>query len=83
MSFDPDRSASKDFGEHYLHTINKRDYYPPDFEIGYQYFKNQHGCMFCGNVDDESNLILCKDGNWRHEVCNEMLIEINNKFKKL
>ncbi len=86
MSYDPDRSASQDFGEHYLHTINSRsiyppDFYPPDFEIGFKHYKDQLSCIFCGKMDNINNLILCEDGNFRHPECEKELKKINDKFK--
>jgi hypothetical protein len=81
MSYDPDRSASQDFGEHHLHIINKQEFYPPDFEIGYQHFKSYRHCFYCGNQDHESNLILCDDKQWRHPCCDKQLKEINENFK--
>lgn len=81
MSFDPKNSASCDFGEHYLHTINKRrDFYPPDFEKGYEYFKEYHICFWCGEQSHEANLTRDEGGSWIHPECYDYRTEVYKQF---
>lgn len=64
-----------------FNAMAEKHFYPPEFEIGWEHYKSYRHCIFCGGQEHESNLILCKDGNWRHQVCDEKLHEMNENFK--
>ena len=75
MSYDPLRSASFDFGEH--HSREHINFYPPDFEIGFKYFKDFHTCIFCGTQEHESKLIRNEESYWIHQECDDYWKELD------
>ena len=82
MSYDPQRSASFDFGElfsrkqmNYTHLAD----YEPKMEIpadafeGWQHFNEYHICWICGNQGHESDMIRNKLHYWVHEFCQDAI----------